>query len=457
MILRDYQWRIVQHILDTPRCAIWAGMGLGKTVATLTALDTLSLTENDVTPVLVIAPLRVARSTWPEEVAKWTHLKSLSVAVITGTEAERRKALKQRATIYTINYENLPWLVDHFGERWPFKTVVADESTKLKGFRYRQGGQRARALGKVAHKYVRRFIELTGTPSPNGLADLWGQAWYIDAGQRLGRTFTAFTGRFFQSIPMPGGYSQIKPLAFAQEQIQDRLRDVCLTIDAKDHFDLQAPIVTPVFVDMPPKAMRLYRDFEREMFMQLGEHEVEAFSAAARTVKCLQLANGAAYVGEDNQVWEEVHHAKLDALEDIIEEAAGAPVLVAYHFRSDLARIQKAIPKARALDHDPRTIAEWNAGQIPVLLAHPASAGHGLNLQHGGNIIAFFGHWWNLEEHDQIIERIGPVRQRQAGYERPVFVYYIVSRGTVDELVMARRETKREVQDLLLDAMKPRT
>lgn len=448
---RPYQGIISGHILETERCAVWAGMGLGKTISTFTALDALFMAGEDA-PVLVLAPLRVAKTTWPEEARKWQHLRHIDVMPIVGSEAERRAALKYDASVYTTNYENLVWLVEHFGERWPFRTVISDESTKLKGFRLRQGTKRAHALGKVAHTKIERFIELTGTPSPNGLADLWGQMWFVDGGKRLGRTYDAFRQRWFQKSF--DGYG-VDALPHAQEQIQAALRDVCLTIDAKDWFDLDEPIVNNIYVDLPIRARQLYRDMEKQMFMELEGHEVEAFNAAARTIKCLQIANGAAYV-DDNQNWKEVHDEKLQALEDIIEEAAGAPVLVAYHFKSDLARIAQAFPKARILDANPNTLKEWNEGKIPILLAHPASAGHGLNLQDGGNILVFFGHWWNLEERLQIIERIGPVRQKQAGYDRPVFIHNIIARDTVDEMVLERVETKREVQDILLSAMKRR-
>lgn len=448
---RPYQGLIGGHILEVERCAIWAGMGLGKTISTFTALDALFMAGEDA-PALVLAPLRVAKTTWPEEARKWSHLRHIDVMPIVGSEAERRMALKYDVSVYTTNYENLVWLVEHFGDRWPFRTVISDESTKLKGFRLRQGTKRAHALGRVAHTKIKRFIELTGTPSPNGLADLWGQMWFIDGGKRLGRTYDAFRQRWFQKSF--DGYG-MSAMPFAQEQIQAALSDVCLSIDAKDWFDLDEPIINNIYVDLPIRARQLYRDMEKQMFMELEGHEVEAFNAAARTIKCLQIANGAAYV-DDKQNWKEVHDEKLQALEDIIEEAAGAPVLVAYHFKSDLARIVQAFPKARILDADPNTIREWNEGKIPVLLAHPASAGHGLNLQDGGNILVFFGHWWNLEERLQIIERIGPVRQKQAGHDRPVFIHNIIARDTVDEMVIERVETKREVQDLLLEAMKRR-
>lgn len=475
---REYQRTMIDFIIDNPRCAVFAGMGMGKTCGTLTALDILELTEPG--PTLVLAPLRVAESTWPDEARKWSHLKDCAVSAVVGSPDERRAALRRPATIYTTNYENLPWLVEHFGGAWPFRKIVCDESTKLKGFRGSvqtsskgkeflrlSTGVRAKALAQIAHCKVDRVIELTGTPSPNGLKDLWGQAWFLDAGQRLGRTFEGFKGRWFQSIQKGADRNSIElvPLPFAQEQIQDRLRDLCLSLDAKDYFDLADPIVTTVRVEMPAKAKQLYRDMEKEMFMSVSGHEIEAFNAASKTIKCLQLANGAAYTdpatSDDEHVkagqFIEIHDAKIQALESIVAEAAGMPVLVAYHFKSDLARLLKAFPKGRALDKSPQTIRDWNAGKIPILFAHPASAGHGLNLQDGGNILAIFGHWWDLEQYLQILERIGPVRQLQAGHNRPVFIYHIVAAGTVDELVMARRDSKRTVQDILLEAMKRRT
>lgn len=454
---RAYQHAMIDHILDTPRGAVWAGMGMGKSVSTLTTLDILELVEPG--PTLVLAPLRVAASTWPDEAAKWSHLHNIEVSAVVGSPAERRLALRRPASVYTINYDNLPWLVEHLGDRWPFRKVVADESTKLKSFRLQQGGKRAHALGRVVHSKVSRFIELTGTPSPNGLQDLWGQAWFLDKGVRLGRSFGAYKSRWFQSIQVGADRNAVRldPLPFAQEQIEDRLRDLCLSLDPRDYFDIADPIVHTIRVELPTKARRLYRDMEREMFLALDSGvEVEAFNAASKTIKCLQLANGAIYTDGTGESWAEVHDVKLQALDDVIEEAAGMPVLVAYHFKSDLARLLKAFPKGRHLDQDPQTIRDWNAGKIPVLFAHPASAGHGLNLQDGGNILAFFGHWWDLEQYQQIIERIGPTRQAQAGYDRPVFIYHIVAADTVDETVMARRESKRAIQDLLLEAMKRR-
>lgn len=445
-----YQALIIDYIVGTDRCAVWAGMGLGKSCSTLTAISNVLMIEEG--PVLVLAPLRVARTTWPDEAAKWAHLAHLRVMPVVGSEKERRAALRVRADVYTSNYENLPWLVELYGDKWPFRWVVLDESTKVKGFRLRQGTARAKALGRVAHTLIKRITLLTGTPSPNGLLDLWGQLWFVDKGERLGRTYDAFRSRWFR--PSHDGYGSV-PFDHAQHEIQEKLRDVCITIDAKDWFDLKEPIVNNIFVDLPIKARALYDDMEKEMFMQLEEHEVEAFGAAARTVKCLQIANGAAYLN-DSKEWKEIHDVKIQALDEILEEAGGMPVLVAYNFKSDLARLLAAFPAGRQLDADPRTITDWNAGRIPVLFAHPASAGHGLNLQDGGNILVFFAHDWNLENRLQIIERIGPTRQMQAGHDRPMFIHNIIARDTVDELVIERVNTKREVQDILLDAMKTR-
>lgn len=470
-----YQLKIINHILRHKFGAAWAGMGMGKTVSTLTAIDLLFLSSDLVEGedlVLVCAPLRVARTTWPNEAKKWAHLADMEIQPVLGNEQDRIHALKNRtAKVFTINYENIPWLVEYFdgGNTWPFTMVVADESTRLKGFRgglrrsktgkvflQAGGGQRARALARVvALGKVKRFVQLTGTPSPNGLEDLWGQIWFLDRGRRLGNNFSAFVARWF--VKSFDGYS-ITPQPFAQAQIEAAVKDLCISLNPKDYFDLEEPIVRPVYVDLPEKARKKYREMEREMFTQLAEdgieHNIEAFSAAARTIKCLQLASGAAYINGETREWVEVHDEKIEALKSIVEEAAGMPVLVAYHFKSDLARLKKAFPKGRELDQNPKTEADWNLGKIPVMFAHPASAGHGLNLQDGGNILVLFSHDWNLELHQQMLERIGPVRQLQAGHNRPVFIYPIIARRTVDEIVMKRRESKREVQDLLLEAMK---
>lgn len=450
---RDYQDLIMDHQQRVPRDAVWSFMGSGKTVSTLTAhIDIDAVTPG---PLLVVGPLRVIQSTWPDEVRKWPHLaRHWEVSVITGSPKEREAALRRDANLFTVNYEQLDWLDEHLATnkaRRPFRKIVADESTRLKSFRTRQGGRRAAALNRLAAGVV-HFNELTGTPAPQGLTDLWGQAFFLDRGARLGRTFSAFTQRWF--YPHPSGYGVV-PKDSAQFEIQELLRDICITIDGKDFLDLEEPVVNIIPVTLPAKAMQQYREMERKMFLELEGVEIEAVGAAARTIKCLQLANGAAYLDDTGERWAEVHDAKIQALESVIAEA-GSPVLVAYHFKSDLERLTKAFPKGRVLDKNPKTIRDWNAGKIPLLFAHPQSAGHGLNLQDGGNVLCFFGLWWALEEHQQIIERIGPARQKQSGHNRPVYVHYLIAQGTVDELVLKRLQTKASVQEILLNAMKER-
>jgi SNF2 family DNA or RNA helicase len=444
---RAYQPPAIDFLYGQGRCNLWAGMGLGKTVTTLSAVDAIQLAEPS--PALVVAPLRVARDVWATEAAKWDHLKHLEVEFIGGSPKDRALLARSQAAVHTINYENVEWLIDFWGESWPYKLVVSDESTKLKGFRLRQGTRRARALGKVAHTKVKRWVNLTGTPSPNGLQDLWGQQWFIDQGRRLGRSFSSFEARWFDRGF--DGFS-IKPRSYARDQIMESLADCTMSIDAKDYFDLDEPIVTKVEVQLPRSARAQYEEMEKEFFTQVQGEDIEALTAAAKSQKCLQMANGAVYTTAPD--WKEVHNEKLDALESIIEELAGSPLLVAYHFVSDLARLRRRFPAGRELDHNPATLVAWNAGEIHLLFAHPKSAGHGLNLQDGGHHIAFFSQDWNLEEQLQVLERIGPVRQMQSGYKRPVFVYHILAKDTLDEVVMARREGKKETQDILMDYMK---
>ena len=455
--LKKWQNTATNFVVATPRCALFIPMGMGKTVIVLTVIDFLKTMGEVRRKVLVIAPLRVAKSTWPREVKDWDHLRHLRVSVICGTERERAEAMKVKADIYTINYENLPWLEERLKGKWPFDVVVADESTKLKGFRTKQGTKRSKVLGRYAHEHTKRFIQLTGTPAPNGLKDLWALGWFIDQGVRLGRNYTAFLNRWFRRDFSGFNWD---PMPHSQKEIEDKLKDVCYSLSG-DLVTKEEPIAKPIVVDLPPEAKKLYKDMEKQMFIELedalGTKTIEAVNAASRTMKCLQLANGAIYTEEGNRKWEEIHDQKIKALEEIVEEAMGTPVLVAYHFRSDLARLKAAFPSGRQLDTNPKTEDDWNAGKIPVLFAHPASCGHGLNLQVGGNILAFFSLNWNLEEHQQIIERIGPRRQKMAGLNRPVFVYYIMARGTVDGIVRARLQGKAEVQDLLMKAMKGET
>ncbi len=427
-------------------------MGMGKTVSTLSSIEIKILASEIRKPVLVLAPKRVAQSTWPDEAKKWDHLHNIEVQPVIGTEAERLRALKNtNASIFTINYENIPWLYQAMENEKMFSMIVADESTKLKSFRLRKGSKRAKSLALIA-RHTQQFIGLTGTPSPNGLQDLWGQMWFVDRGQRLGTSYSAFQQRWFNQINV-GDFFKYEAAPHAQGEIQNLLKDICLTVQAKDYFDLQEPIVNHIYIDLPSKARRAYTEMEKEMFTNLSGSDIEAVNAGARTAKCHQLANGAAYIEGTNHRWVEVHDLKIQALESIVAEAGGRNLLVAYHFKSDLARLVKAFPRARVLDDDPQTIRDWNAGKINMLLAHPASAGHGLNLQDGGHVLVYFAISWNLENHQQILERIGPTRQLQAGHDRPVYVHYILAKGTVDELILKRLEGKGSVQQILMEAM----
>lgn len=451
-IARKYQELISNFIVNNKRCAVWSSPGTGKSSSTLCALEDLAFVE-DVYPALIVAPLRVARTTWPNEVRKWNHLKHLRVVVVTGSLKERRAALRIPADIYTTNFEQLPWLVEELGDRWPFKTVVADEATKLKGFRLRQGTQRAKALARVAHTKIKRIILLTGTPSPNGLQDLWGQMWFVDKGDRLGRTFDAFKQRWFRASHTGFG---VEATDQAQGEIQAALKDVCITIDAADWFALEEPIINRILVDLPPSVQVMYKQMEKQFFLELESGtQIEALNAAAKSMKLMQVANGAMYL-EGGEAWEVVHNEKLEALEEIVEEAAGMPILCLYNFKSDLARLKKRFPDGIDLSQK-GALEKAQAGEGSIWFGHPASMGHGVDgLQYHTNIMVFFGYSWSLENYLQAIERIGPTRQLQAGFKRPVFMHMIMAKDTIDELVLERLHSKREVQDILMAALKER-
>lgn len=439
-IPREYQAPITRFIRNKRRCNVWATMGSGKTAATLKAVSQMLMMGRIDGPVLVLAPLRVAAETWPAEAEKWGFPE---VVPIIGTPAERQAALKQKAHIFSINYENIPWLVEALGSEWPFEMVVADESTRLKSYRTRGGGSRAKALAKPAIEKSKRFVNLTGTPAPNGVADLWGQQYFIDAGLNLGSSFTAFQDRYFRPVRNDGGYGMGIDYVLrkgSQELIQERLKKYTITVDAAEYFGVDEVRHVTVEVTLPKKARKQYEDMEREFFAELDDGEVEALSAAGRSGKLLQMASGAVYLTDDGEAsteWEEVHKAKLDALESIVEELAGEPLLVAYHWRHDLERILKRFPKAVHLNKKDasKNIKRWNKGKIGILCAHPKSCGHGLNLQDGGCNIAFFSEWYDAEVHAQIIERIGPVRQHQSGHPRTVTAYHIRAKDTIDVAV----------------------
>lgn len=460
---------MIEHMLAHPRCNVYAPMGVGKSSAALVAMDAL-LTAGLSRRVLVIAPLRVARTVWPEEAARWTCFSHLTLSAVVGTRIEREVALETPADIHVVNYENVPWLVEHLGDSWPFDTVVADESIRWKGLRLRQGTKRAGSMRALAHTKVRRWINLSGMAVENGLTDLWAQLWFIDQGQRLGRTFDAFESRWFAYKRKADAFShkavQMLVLPHAQGEIQDLIRDVTLTIDLKDWFKLDEPIVNTIPVDLPPDARRAYKSMEREFYARIQGHEIEAFNAGAKSQKLSQFASGAAYQnpldndrGEESagvRPWVRIHDEKLDALESVVNEAAGMPILVAYHFRSDLVRLKARFPKGREVKTETEE-ADFKAGIIPIGFVHPQSIGHGVDgFQRVTNILVFFSFNWAAGPYTQLIERIGPMRQMQAGMNRPVFVHHIVARDTIDEDVIERLTSKREVFETLVDGIKRR-
>lgn len=435
-----YQANAIDHILANLFCALWMECGLGKTGTTAAAIEAL-IDSSDVRKVLVVAPKRVAIMTWPAEIAKWGFRLTLSLVV--GTPTQRQRALKAPADIYVTNYEQLPWLAKAVGKRWPFDMVVLDEATKVKN----RSTARWRALASIRGQTA-RVVELTGTPAPNGLLDLWAPVALLDRGQRLGRTLTAYRERWFDSDYM--GFTWT-PKPGADAEIHAALSDICLTLRTQDYLRLPEYFPVTVPVDLPDASRALYRELEGAMYSALAGVDITATNAAAVSAKCRQVCAGAVYYDEGGGAWAHLHDAKIDALRDLIEDAQGAPVLVAYAFRSDLERLRAAFPAAEVLSDDPVVVERWNRGEIPILLAYPGSAGYGLNLQDGGNRIVWFGLDWNLEHYQQFNARL-----HRQGQTRPVFVYHLVTRDSVEEVVLDRLENKRSVQEVLMDAMKRR-
>ncbi len=446
---------MVSWATEHKRCGVWAGMGSGKTSALEYVIALLRLLgEVGDEPWLVLGPMRVARDTWPEDMARWSQFRDVRIVPLTGTPTQRLDLLKRKADIFTVSYELAPWLVEQYLERWPFRYVIADECDRLKGFRASQGGQRARSLGRIAHNLTDRWINLGGTPTTKGLKDLWGHMWFLDKGERLGRSYTAFLQRWFRQNP----YSRaIEPMPHSEEEIHEAVRDICISIEPKDYYDLAEPILTRINVKLPPAARKIYRELERELFIDLAEHgEVEVFNQAALTNKCLQLANGAIYT--DYPKWAPIHDEKIEALRSIISESGSAPVLVQYSFKSDVERIKKAFPSAVELSTK-QGLAAFKSGNAGIGIAHPESMGHGIDgLQAVCNIFVRFGHIWKSGATWQMLERIGPMRQMQLNPDnpKPVWVYDIVAENTLDEDVIECNTSDRSVLDALLLATKRR-
>lgn len=366
---RDYQRALIDFTLSRRRVMLMAGMGTGKTSSTL-SVALARILAGASRRVLVIAPQRVASLTWPDEVSKWDNFNGLTISRITGDAKARNAALTTSADIYTINYENIVWLLKTLGDAWPFDTVIADESTKLKNYRTRQGGQRARALASIAAK-TKYWINLTGTPTPNGLKDLWGQVWFIDGGARLGKSYSAFMARWFYSPP--GNQYKLLPHAHAFAEIMAAISDICISVEAKDYLDLPPLIENIVRVSLPEKAQDAYDRMEKEFFAELESGaEIEAMNTGVKLNKCLQIASGAIYTDATRKSYETLHDEKLHALADIIDEACGMPVLVAYNFKHELDRLKKYFKQGCEFDRNPATLKAWNAGEIPVMFCHPA-------------------------------------------------------------------------------------
>lgn len=461
---RVYQGLIREFALNRERGNIFASPGTGKTSVTYDIYDTLRML-GEANRCLVLGPKRVAKNVWPAEQRKWAEsFGHLSVAAAIGTPDQRKKAVMSKPDILTINYDNIEWLVDGYGDDWPFDMVVADESTFIKGLRIGmtakgnvkgQGSVRAKSLATVAHTKVRRWLNLTGSPAPNGLQDQWGQQWFVDAGKRLGGDFKSFQDRWFYARATPDGYTQLTPHAHAQREIEGRMKDCCITIDARDYFDIDEPIERNFYIDLPPKVRAEYNRMERELFADINKHAIEVFSAGGKSNKLLQLACGSIFYAEDQ--WTEAHDEKMEMLKSIVAEFNGASILVRYTYRPDKERILKAFPRARFLDDKQKTEDEWNAGLIPMLVTHAKGAGHGLSLQDGGYVLVDFGSDFNLEQDEQIIERIGPTRQAQSGHKRPVYRCRIIARDTIEEdSVLPRLKHKMSVQDSFKLAMKKR-
>ncbi len=437
----DYQSFATDFVLEHPYCGLILDMGLGKSVITLTALWDLLLDSFDACRVLVVAPKRVAEDTWPREIEKWEHLHGLTFSLVLGSEKERRAALSKQAMIYIINRENVSWLVEN--HRWDFDTLVIDELSSFKSSK----AQRFRALKKV-RPMCSRVIGLTGTPAPNTLIDLWPQIYLLDMGQRLGRFITHYREHFFTPDKRNREivYSY-KLREGAEQKIYDRIGDICISMKATDHLKMPELISNRVEVQLNDKERKQYDTLKKDMILKLNDGEVDAMNAASLSGKLLQLANGAVYSADGKAL--PIHSRKLDALEDLVEAANGKPVLVAYWYKHDLSRIQERFPDSRVID-TPKDISDWNAGKIAIGLLHPASGGHGLNLQDGGSTIVWYGMTWSLELYQQLNARLW----RQGQKNSTVIIHHIITAGTHDEDVLRALERKDMGQAALIDAVK---
>lgn len=440
-IPHDYQQYAIDFIKNNEVAAVLLDMGLGKTSITLTAVNDLIFDSFEVSKVLVIAPLRVARDTWPAEIKKWDHLKHLRYSVAVGSESERLAALRKEADIYIINRENVDWLVNKSKIPFNFDMVVIDELSSFKSHQ----SKRFKSLLKV-RPFIKRIVGLTGTPSSNGLMDLWAQFRILDMGKRLGRYITHYRNAYF--LPDKRSADRIftyKPADGADQMIYDRISDITISMKSADCLKLPECIINEVPVFMDTKEKAIYETFKEDMVAKIKDEEIDASNAAVLSGKLLQMANGCIYDEDKKAI--KIHDRKLDALEDLIESANGKPLLVAYWFQHDLARIKERFP-VREIKTS-KDIEDWNKGKIPLAVIHPASAGHGLNLQTGGSTLVWFGLTWSLELYQQCNARL-----HRQGQTDTVVIHHIIAKGTIDEDVMAALQRKEKIQNALINAVK---
>jgi len=443
-----YQSYCINRLLTDEALGLFLDMGLGKTVITLTAINDLKFNRFAISKVLVIAPKKVAEATWAKEAAKWDHLHMLRVVPVLGTLAKRVRALNTPSDIYVINRENVQWLVEYYRNAWPFDTVIVDEFSSFKNHQ----AKRFKSLTWV-RKHITRFVGLTGTPAPNGLLDLWAQVYLLDEGKRLGKKITHFRERYFE----PDQRDRERVFTYApkpgsDEVIRQLIGDICVSMKAEDYLDLPDCISVTVPVLLDPKAKKAYEELEREMILEIDDTTIDAGSAAVLTNKLLQLCNGAVYDAEREVV--EIHKCKIEAFMELVEGLNGQPAMVFYSFKHDLIRIKKALEssglRVRELK-SPQDQDDWNAREIDILLAHPASAAYGLNLQEGGNHVIWFGLNWSLELYQQANKRL-----HRQGQTEKVILHHLIVEGGVDEDVMSALLDKSSTQDKLMSALKAR-
>lgn len=442
----EYQKIAIQRIIDHTHYGLLLDMGLGKTVSTLIAIEQLMYDQFDIKKVLLIAPKKVAESTWTQEANKWNETSCLKIASVLGPEKGRIKALQSDSDIYVMNRENVQWLYEYYHKKpFPFDMLVIDESSSFKN----PQAKRFKAMRKM-RPFFKRVVILTGTPAPNTLMDVWAQMYLLDGGDRLGKTITEYRNRYFKPDKTNGHivYSY-RLLPGGDTAIFGKMQDICMSLKAKDYLALPERIENVITVEMNSKEWALYKEMERDHVLSLvDDDDVSALNAASLAGKLLQLANGAIYTDEGEIII--VHNEKVERLKELVETNEGKPMLVFYNFKHDLQAIKEAFPKAVELKTDD-DVAEWNKGHIQMLLAHPASAGYGLNLQAGGNIIVWYGLTWSLEQYQQANARL-----HRQGQTQPVIIHHLVTKGTMDEQVMKALERKEVGQDALLEAIKYR-